>query len=486
VVEASDTTTEAGIGGKTMRGMFWAYASYVGSRLLSLVSIAILARLLTPRDFGLVALALTFIAFLDLIQGLGVSEALVIGKAQDLYDRAETAFAINLGAGFFLAAVTAALAPAAGAFFHQPRLTAIMPVLGANFVLIGLGTTHAGLALKSIDFRSRTLAELAGALVRSAISIVLALLGAGVWSLVLGYLVGTVAWDAALWRFVSWRPRLQPKASHLRDLTRFGGSLTGVAVVSAFMAEFDNIVIGRVLGPTQLGFYSVATRLPMLLILNLAVVAGRVLFPAFASLRQGGEMERAVLTSIRYTAIVTLPLAVFTVVFAKPLIVALFGDRWRPAIGAMQVLTLWALMTTMAMIWGNMFKACARPDIVLKTEIPQAVALIVGSLVLVNRGIVAVSWVQAGIAIGAQITLVVIGKRVFGMAVHSVLGALRPAVVASAGLAAILLPLRYFLATPWAAITLGGVVGIAVYGVLVVILAPDVIRRVRTIALALG
>jgi hypothetical protein len=81
---------------------------------------------------------------------------------------------------------------------------------------------------------------------------------------------------------------------------------------------------------------------------------------------------------------------------------------------------------------------------------------------------------------------VVVGKRVFGMAVHSVLGALRPAVVASAGLAAILLPLRYFLATPWAAITLGGVVGIAVYGVLVVILAPDVIRRVRTIALALG
>jgi hypothetical protein len=206
---------------------------------------------------------------------------------------------------------------------------------------------------------------------------------------------------------------------------RFGGSLTGVALVSAFMAEFDNIVIGRVLGPTQLGFYSVATRLPMLLILNLAVVAGRVLFPAFASLRQGDEMQRAVITSIRYTAIVTLPLAVFTVIFAEPLVLALFGDRWRPAIGAMQVLALWALMTTMAMIWGNMFKACARPDIILKTEIPQVVALVVGSLVLVNRGIVAVSWVQAGIAIGAQITLVVIGKRMFGMAVHSVLGALR-------------------------------------------------------------
>ena len=107
------TTTTAGIGARTVRAMFWAYGSYVGGRLLSLISIAILARLLVPRDFGLVALALTFIAFLDLIQGLGISEALVIGDARDLDERAETAFSITLGSGFLLAAVTAAIAPEA-------------------------------------------------------------------------------------------------------------------------------------------------------------------------------------------------------------------------------------------------------------------------------------------------------------------------------------------------------------------------------------
>jgi polysaccharide transporter, PST family len=474
----------AGIAARTVRGMFWAYAAYVGSRLLSLISIAILARVLAPRDFGLVALALTFIAFLDLIQGLGVSEALVIGDERDLDDRAETAFVINLGSGFLLAGLTAAAAPFAAAFFAQPRLTAIMAVLGVNFILSGLGTTHTGLALKSIDFRARTIAELANALVRSAVSVILALLGAGVWSLVVGYLVGTLAWDVAIWRLVSWRPSLRPKAQHVGGLLRFGGSLTGVAVMGAFMAQFDNIVIGRVLGPAQLGFYSVATRLPMLLILSLAVVAGRVLFPAFASLHERGEMLRGVLTSLRYTAIMTLPLSLFTVILAEPLTLALFGERWRPAIGAMQVLSLWALMTTMGMIWGNLFRARARPDILLKLAIPQAVALIIGSLVFVDRGIVAVAWVQAAIAIAAQVSVIVIAQRLFGLTVRSVLNALRPAILASAGLAAVLLGLREVVADPWAAVISGGVVGAAVYLGLLLLLEPDAVKRLRTLAFA--
>jgi PST family polysaccharide transporter len=478
------TTMTAGIGAKTVRAMFWAYGSYVGSRLISLVAIAILARVLVPRDFGLVALALTFIAFIDLIQGLGVSEALVIGGARALDERAETAFAINLGSGFLLAALAAAIAPLAASFFDQPRLIAIMPAIGVNFILIGLGTTHAGLALKSIDFRSRTMAELADSLVRSVVSVVLALLGAGVWSLVVGYLVGTVAWDVALWRFVSWRPRLRPSSRHVGNLLRFGGSLTGVAVMGAFMAQFDNIVIGRALGPTQLGFYSIATRLPALLILNLAVVAGRVLFPAFATLYERGEMERGVLTSLRYTAIVTLPLSVFMVILAGPLTLTLFGDHWRPAIGAMQVLSLWAVMTTLGMIWGNLFRACARPDILLKLAIPQALALVGGSLAFVHLGIVAVSWVQAAIAIAAQVSVVIIAQRLFGLTVRSVLNELRPAVLASAGLVPVLLGLRYVVAAPWATVVTGGVVGSAIYLGLLLLLAPDVVKRFRTIAFA--
>jgi lipopolysaccharide exporter len=470
------------IGRRTVRGMVWAYGAYFGSRLLSLLSIAILARLLLPEDFGLVALALSFMAFLDLVQGFGVSEALIIGHASDLDERAETAFAINVAFGLALTLVAAGIAPVAASFFHQPQLLGLMPVLGLSFLLSGLGATHASLAQRSINFRPKTIAELTEGLVRGVFSVVLAIAGAGVWSLVIGYVVGSAAWSVAIWRMVSWRPHFRPERRHVGGLLRFGGSLTGVAVMAAFMAQFDNIVIGRVLGPDQLGFYSIATRLPTLLILNIAVVAGVVLFPAFASLHERGELERGVLTSIHYTFVLTLPLTAFLVILGQPLVIAVFGERWRPAIPAMQVLSLWALMTTLGAIWGNLFKARGRPDILLKLAIPQAVALVVGSLVFVNQGIVAVSWVQAVIAIAAQLAVVAIARRMFGLTLRSVLNVVRTPVLASVALGAVLLGVRQLISAPWPVSIVGALAGTSVYAGLFLLLEPHAVKRLRTIA----
>jgi hypothetical protein len=150
----------------------------------------------------------------------------------------------------------------------------------------------------------------------------------------------------------------------------------------------------------------------------------------------------------------------------------------------MQVLSLWAFMTTMGMIWGNLFKACARPDILLKLAIPQAAALVAGSILVVHRGIVAVSWVQAAIAIAAQVTVIVIAQRMFGLTVRSVLRALRPAILASGGLGAVLLVLRHVVTAPWAALVSGGFIGGAVYIGLLLLFAPEVVKRFRTIASA--
>src|ERR1700733_13992448 len=119
-----------GLGTRTLKGMLWSYGSFIGVRFASLITTAILARLLAPRDFGLIALALTFMAFLDMLQGLGVSQALVISKPEDVEDEAETAFAVSSLVGLGLWLLSAALGPAAAALFHQPRLVEIMPALG--------------------------------------------------------------------------------------------------------------------------------------------------------------------------------------------------------------------------------------------------------------------------------------------------------------------------------------------------------------------
>jgi O-antigen/teichoic acid export membrane protein len=465
------------LGSSTLRGMFWSYGSYVGGRMLSLIATAILARLISPKSFGLVALALTFMAFLDLIQGLGLAEAIVIADETESDDQTETAFALNVGLGLLLSIITAALGPAAAAFFHQPQLVVVMPVLGLNFLISGIGNTHAALALKRMDFRSRTAAEVAEVGIRGVIGVALALAGAGVWSLVIGYVVGTAAWTITLWVFISWRPHFKPRRRHVGRLVRFGGSLTGVAVLGAFLSQFDNLVVGRVLGAAALGFYTMATRLPYLLIVNLAVVAGRVLFPAFASLSDTDEMGRAYLSAIEYTVMVTLPLTVFMIILAEPLMVGLFGPKWLPAVASAQVLCLWALMSPLDQVSGNAFKSRGRPDIQLKIAIPRAILLVIGSLVFVHDGIVAVSWVQAGIALVTQFVPMLIAQRMFGLSFGELLRVLRPSLFASAALAGILLLIHSGISGPWPQILIGGAVGVVVYMGLIVLLAPEVLKR---------
>jgi lipopolysaccharide exporter len=289
--------------------MVWAYGSYVGGKLLVLGSTAVLARVLVPHDFGLVALALTFMALLDAVRDLGLSQALVIQPGEELEERANTVFLGGVAIGFCFSAIIAALSPLAASFFHQPKLTGITAVLGCNFLLRSLGATHYAIAQKRLDFRTRTVAEFADVVVRGSTGIALALAGFGAWALVIGYLVGTLSLDCALWLMVDWRPRLRLNLAHLREMTRFGATLSGVDISAAVMGNVDYLFVGRILGAVSLGYYTLAYNLPQLLMINLSVVASLVLFPALAAVNRD-SLGRSFLISLSFTLIFSLPIAV--------------------------------------------------------------------------------------------------------------------------------------------------------------------------------
>lgn len=447
---------------RALRGMFWAYGSYVGGRLLVLVSTALLARLLTPADFGLVALALVFIGFLDVVSDLGLTQALIIVKGDDVHERANTVWVVSVGFGAVLTLVVAGLGPLAASFFHQPELTALMPVLGANLLLRSLGLTHYALAQRQLAFRTRTAAEFADVVVRGLTGVGLAIAGAGVWSLVIGYLAGTITMTVALWILVPWRPSLRPRWDHLPGLIGFGGALTGVSIVGAIMGNADDLIVGRVLGTKELGLYSLAYRLPELLILNLSLVAGQVLFPTMAALDREA-LPRAFLTSLRYALMVGLPLTVGLAALAEPLTLALFGDKWRDAAPAMQVMALWTLMSPVGIIIGTAYKAMARADLLLKLAVPQAV-LLIGSVVLVaKQGIVAVAACQAAIAIGFTVLAMFIATRMLHVTARELWRAAWAASLAAAAMGAVLWPVPKLIDSPWPSLLAGLVIGVAVY-----------------------
>jgi lipopolysaccharide exporter len=469
------------LGTRTLRGMFWAYGSFAGVRLASFLTTAVLARVLAPRDFGVIALAMTFMAFLDMLQGLGVGQALVVADADQVAEQADSAFALSAGMGLVLCVLAAALGPVAAASFHEHALVLILPALGLTFLLYGLGSTHYALAMREIDFRSRTVAEIADAVVRGGVGVTLAFAGAGVWSLVAGYVAGSLAMTVALWRLVAWRPRWSLRRAHVRRLLGFGGALTGVAIMGALLAQFDNAVVGRVLGATQLGFYSVANRLPYLFIISLASATGQVLYPAFASLSRE-ELARAFVTALRYTAMVAFPLTAGLIVLARPVTLVVFGAHWSPAVAATRVLCLWALMSPVSMVCGNAFKARGRAGLLLALAVPQAIALIVGSLALVHHGIVAVAWVQATIAIVAQALTLWLACRMIAVPVPRALAAMAGPALACVGLAAVLLGITHVVSNPWLAVLAAGGAGVAVYLVLLRVLARDLLDRLATMA----
>ncbi|MGB2710048.1 MAG: lipopolysaccharide biosynthesis protein, partial [Conexibacter sp.] len=384
------------VGRRTLRGMLWAYGSYVGGRVLLLVSTVILARVLTPEDFGLVALALTFMTFLDTVRDLGLGQALIVSKPQELAARAQTVFSWSIAIGAVLSALTAAGAPFVAAFFHGgAELTALIAVLGLNFLLRSLGATHYALARKELDYRTRTFAELADVLSRGGVSIALALLGFGPWSLVIGYLVGTSSLVVAVWSLVPFRPRPRFSRAHLRELLTFGGTLTLVDIGSAVAHEMDYLFVGRVLGATDLGLYTIGFRLPELLIVNLAIVAGNVLFPAY-SLLDPARLRDAFLLSLRYTALVVLPMAVGLAVLARPVILALFGPKWEPSIEVMQVLAIYAVVVTLNIPAGTVFKATGKAWILFALTVPYVISQFAVLLIFADRGIVAVAACMAG------------------------------------------------------------------------------------------
>jgi lipopolysaccharide exporter len=467
------------IGARTLRGAFWAYFSYVGGRLVILVATSILARLLTPEDFGIVGFALVFMALLETVKDLGLGQALVASRPQDVYERADTVFVAGVGLGVLMSAIVAAIAPLAADFFDEPKLLAIVPVLGLNFLIRSLGATHYALAQKEMRFRTRTIAEFSDVFVRGTVGVVLALTGAGVWSLVLGYVAGTIALVIALWILVPWRPRLRLDRRHLPGLLKFGGTLTGVDITAAITNNADYLFVGKVLGPAALGVYTLAFRLPELAIVNVATVAGLVLFPAFANVPRE-SLSHAYQVSLRYMLMVCMPLAAGVALLAAPLVELLFGSQWGGAVDPMRLLTVYAFAVTIGIPAGTAYKAVGRAGVLLKLAIPRTIMLVVGVWIFVHSGLTAVAATHAVVAGLFSVIGIALASRLLAVRGRDLLRLGAAPLVATAAMSVVVFAIDSLFDSALVSVLAGAAAGAAVYLAVLSMLARDAVDDLRT------
>jgi lipopolysaccharide exporter len=233
------------------------------------------------------------------------------------------------------------------------------------FPLNALGMTHSALLQKELSFKRRFIPDVIAMVVKSILSIGLALAGFGLWSLVIGYLSSSVVMGVGVWFVHSWRPNFRFYMDKAREMWQYGMHIFMLNILSIAVTQFAPLLIGR-LGATELGYFSIASRIPDLILLNIGNILTRVIFPTYVKIKDDRVMlTQSFFATTKYTAFITVAVGLGLSAIA-PEIVSIFGYKWEPAIPIARVLPLVAMTLTLAWNAGDVFKAIGRPDVSTK------------------------------------------------------------------------------------------------------------------------
>lgn len=351
---------------KITKGVMWTGTSMVALTILNFITLAVLARLLSPSDFGLMGMVRVVIGFAAMIADLGLGAA-VIQRQDVTEEQLSTFFFLNVGLGIVLCSIVYFNAGFIAAFFRRSELGNYLRVISVCFIIISLGQIFRTLLQKRMNFKALFKVEISGIIIYGISSITLAMKGFGVWSLVYGFLIKQVSETVLLWIVTTFRPRLVFSLKKIKNLVNFGIYVFGVRVINYFCRNLDYIIIGRFLGAEALGFYTLAYRLMLVPISKIAGVVGKVSFPAFSMVQSDNKKIRAgYLKIVKYIALITFPMMAGLFVVAPEFITLVYGTKWHPVISVVQILCFVGALQSIGTTVGTIQYAKGRADINFK------------------------------------------------------------------------------------------------------------------------
>lgn len=347
---------------KAIRGVPWNFLSFAGSKVLAVATTLVLARLLSPSDFGLMALALVAVNFLQWFGSISFSGALVVRQDLDLRSQG-TLFTLTMASSAGAALLAIAIAPLAALFFDEPELTGVLAAMSGVLLIAGVSGFYEALLQRELEFRKRFAGYATQTVCNTVVSIGLAAGGAGVWSLVGGQLVGFLGLAAVLFALAPYRPRPTLDRKAARSIFVSSRGFLAQGMTAFIRLNIDTVVVGRVLGTTLLGYYSMAIRIGDLSYWAIADPVARATFPAFARSRHRGEDIRPTFLSVlRLVALVGCPFGLILSAGADPLVRAVFGEKWLPMVGPLAILGIWAALRPIETTLGWLLNSIGRAD----------------------------------------------------------------------------------------------------------------------------
>jgi O-antigen/teichoic acid export membrane protein len=379
---------------KAVRGVFSTVLMFASNKVITFGTTLVLARILTPSDFGIVALASVTIGLLALFSDLGLGGTLVVRKHLD--DRISgTIFTLMLLMGLLTALLVAGTAPLAASIFDEPDLTPILAVLGATVILNAPTWFYSTILQRELEFWRRFQCQLAQSVTYAAVAIGAAIAGAGVWALVAGQVAGTLVFTVTLAAVSPYRIRPSFDRDSAGTAIREGRGFLAQSGLAYVELNADYMSVGGFLGSAQLGYYSMAFRIAELPYWAITEPVAKVTFPGFARMRHRGESVTASFLSVlRLVALVACPTGILLSATAEPFTITVYGSQWLPMAGVLAILGVWGTLNHIEASIGWLMNSVGRAGLNAGTSAATLPAFLAGVILAAAFGdIEIVAWV---------------------------------------------------------------------------------------------
>lgn len=448
---------------KTVKGLAWNSIQNFTNHGVEFLLMLFMARLLGPKEYGLIGLTTVFIAISSTFVNSGFTGAL-IRKKDCTDDDFSTVFIFNFVISVVCYIIILFIAPYAADFYNEPILSPVLRVIGLQLIFSAFCAVQNTIITKSLDFKKRTKITVSKNIISGLIGLLFALLGYGVWALVIQTLTAGFLYAVMLWSTTEWYPNLRFSKKSFKELFAYGSNLLISSLINTFYGQIYPIVIGRFFSPTTLGYFSRARHWANLPSKNLTGVLSTVTFPVLAKVQDDDKrLENIYRRMIRTSCFIIFPLMIGMSAVAEPLIIITIGKKWEFCIYLLQIMCFAMMWYPIHSLNLNLLKVKGRSDLFLKLEI---IKKIIGTIVLfisVPLGIVAVCYFRVGTSLLALFINTYYTGRLINVGFFKQMRDIAPTLVLSTFMFICVLASIRFIGNIYIQLIVGVVIGAAIY-----------------------
>lgn len=373
------------------KGVFWTFLQQFSVQGINFVVQIVLARLLLPSDFGLVAMIAIFVAIGQSLSDSGMTSSLIRNNKNTEADYG-TVFITNFVVSLIIYLVVYCTAPWVAKFYNQNILTDLLRTYSLIFIISSFYVVQIAKFTKELNFRSQFIYQLPSVIIGAVVAIIMAQKGFGVWSLIGLNISQAISFSLILWTFCNWHPKFIFDKSVFQGHFNYGYKLTISGIINVIYLNLYKIIIGKAYSPATVGFFTQADNLRAFPVNQLSMVLNKVTFPLFASIQNDIQLKNAYKKSLRLVLSLCSAIMFILMICAKPLFLLIFGEKWLQSVPYFQILCLASIFLPIGTYNLNILKVKGRTDLFLRVEVIKKLIGTITLILSIPFGIDAIVW----------------------------------------------------------------------------------------------